>query len=66
MVAVQPLRDYPLVVNVAVSEAAAFANWQRRAIFIGLGTLLTIICSVFLLKALMKQFNQLEVRGLVG
>ena len=39
-VSVQPLHDYPLVIDVAISEAAALANWYRRATFIGIGTVL--------------------------
>ena len=58
LVSVRPLRDYPLVVNVAVSGEAALANWRRRAILIGLGTLLAILCSALLLKALSTQFRR--------
>ena len=49
-VSVQPLREYPLVINVAVSEGAALANWYRWATLIGLGTLLGLICTAFLFK----------------
>jgi diguanylate cyclase (GGDEF)-like protein len=59
LVAVQPLHEYPLVVNVAGSEAAALANWRRRATQIGIGTVLALICSVFLLKILSRQFHRL-------
>jgi diguanylate cyclase (GGDEF)-like protein len=59
LVAVRPLRDYPVVVNVAISEAAALANWRRRATSIGIGTLLAGLCSVFLLKTLSGQFHRL-------
>jgi diguanylate cyclase (GGDEF)-like protein len=58
-IAVHPLRDYPLVVNVAVSETAALATWRIQAITIGLGTLLVLFCLAFLLKALSKQFQRL-------
>ena len=58
-IAVHPLRDYPLVVNVAVSETAALATWRIQAITIGLGTLLVLFCMAFLLKALSKQFRRL-------
>ena len=59
LVAVRPLRDYPLVVNVALSEKAALAKWRRRATFIGIGTLLAGLCSMFLLKTLNGQFRRL-------
>ncbi len=58
LVAVRPLRDYPLVVNVAVSEKAALANWRGRTTLIGIGTLLAILCSAFLLKSLNTQFRR--------
>lgn len=61
LVAVRPLRDYPLVVNVAVSEAAALSAWRIQAISISLGTLLIIFCLAFLLKSLSRQFRQLSV-----
>jgi diguanylate cyclase (GGDEF)-like protein len=61
LVAVQPLHHYPLVINVAVSEAAALAHWYRRATLIGIGTLLALLCSAFLLKLLSKQLRRLLV-----
>jgi diguanylate cyclase (GGDEF)-like protein len=61
LVAVQPLHDYPLVINVAVSEAAALAHWYRRATLIGIGTLLGLLCSAFLLEFLRKQLRRLLI-----
>ena len=58
-VAVRPLRDYPLVVNVAFTEKAALTNRRYRATLIGIGTLLAILCSAFLLKSLSTQFRRL-------
>ena len=55
----QPLREYPLVVDVALSENSALANWRHWALLISIGTLLALICSVFLLTRLRKQFNRL-------
>ncbi len=60
LAAVRPLRDYPLVVDVGVSEAAALATWRIQAIAIGAGTLLFVACSLFLLRALSRQFHSLE------
>ena len=54
----QPLREYPLVINVAVSEGAALANWYRWAMLIGAGTLLGLLCTAFLFKQLSKQFQR--------
>jgi len=59
LMAVRPLRDYPLVVNVGVSETAALATWRIQAITIGIGTLLVMFCLAFLLKALSNQFHRL-------
>jgi diguanylate cyclase (GGDEF)-like protein len=60
LVAVRPLREYPLVVNVAVSESAALETWQRRASLIAGGTLLTLLCCAFLIKSLSTQFHRLS------
>jgi diguanylate cyclase (GGDEF)-like protein len=59
LVAVRPLRDYPVVINVAVSETAALATWRIQAITISIGTLLVIFCSVFLLRSLSTKFHLL-------
>ncbi len=59
MFSVRPLHDYPLIINVAVTESAALASWYRRAMLIGIGTLLGVICSIFLLRSLGKQFRRL-------
>src|ERR1035437_2086436 len=59
LVSVHPLRDYPLVVNVAVSETAALATWRIQAIILGSGALLVMLCVAFLLKAQSKQFRRL-------
>ena len=59
LVAVRPLSDYPLVINVAVSETAALASWRNHALTIGIGTVLVIVCSVFLIKALTNHIKRL-------
>jgi diguanylate cyclase (GGDEF)-like protein len=59
LVAVRPLSNYPLVVDVSVSENAALAGWRNHALTIGTGTLLVIICSAFLLRALTNHTNRL-------
>jgi diguanylate cyclase (GGDEF)-like protein len=60
LVSVRPLRNYPLVVNVAESESAALATWRIQAMTLGIGTVFVILCTAFLLKALRKQFYCLE------
>src|SRR5262249_27705660 len=59
IVAVRPLVDYPLVVNVAMSEDAALALWRRRATLIAVGAALTLLGFAFLLRALVGQFREL-------
>ncbi len=58
-VSVQPLREYPLVINVALSEAAALAKWYRWATLMSLGAVLALICSGFLFTMLARQFRRL-------
>ena len=59
LVSVQRLREYPLVINVGISEAVALANWYRWATLLGLGTVFALICAALLLKILSKQFHRL-------
>jgi hypothetical protein len=61
LMAVRPLREYPLVVNVGVTETAALATWRNQAIVLGIGTLLVMFCVAFLLKAQSKHFSRLAI-----
>jgi diguanylate cyclase (GGDEF)-like protein len=58
-VSVRPLQDYPLVVNIAVTEAAALSNWYRRATLIAVGALLALVCWTLLLRLSTRQFQRL-------
>jgi diguanylate cyclase (GGDEF)-like protein len=58
LVAVKLLHDYPLVMDVALSEPAALTSWRREATLIGLGTLCAAACLLLLLRALGRQFQQ--------
>jgi PAS domain-containing protein len=60
VVSVHPLHDYPLVVDVTISEAAALAHWRRQAIFIALGTLCAVLGFVVLFRILATQFRQIQ------
>ncbi len=64
LVAVHPLRDYPLVANVGTLESAALATWKRRAILIAFGTLVAALCSALLLRALTTRSRALEKANL--
>ena len=59
LLAVRPLQDYPLVVNVAVDEPAVLGSWRYRALQIVIGTGMALLCSLLLLYALNQQFAQL-------
>lgn len=59
LVAVQPIRGYPLVINVAISEYAALSNWRHRTTLIALGTGLAVLCSLLLLYAFNGQYRRL-------
>ena len=58
-IAVEPLKDYPLVVNVAVPMAAALASWYRRAATIGSGAAIMLLCLGSLLKLLLNKVEEL-------
>ena len=60
-IAVKPLQDYPLVVNVAVSEDAALATWRIQAISIAIGSMIVVSCLILLLRALNRQYKGLEL-----
>jgi diguanylate cyclase (GGDEF)-like protein len=57
-VSVQPLPEYPLVINVAMLEEAALAKWYRWATLMSVGTVLALICSAFLFRTLTRQFQR--------
>ncbi len=59
LMAVRPLKDFPLVVNVGVPKSAALESWRHRAAAIGLGAALALICALLLIYALYHQFAQL-------
>jgi diguanylate cyclase (GGDEF)-like protein/PAS domain S-box-containing protein len=59
LMAVRPLKDAPLVVNVGIPQQEALSAWKYRATTIALGTALALICSLLLIYALYHQFAQL-------
>ncbi len=62
LVAVRPLRVYPLVMNVGLPLGRALAHWWREAMLIVLGTFCAACCTLLLLRALARQFQALEVQ----
>jgi diguanylate cyclase (GGDEF)-like protein len=63
MVAVQPVRDYPLVVNVAVTEGAVLAEWRREALFVGFGTAVVFGFALYLMWRVHSQFRRLAQKN---
>jgi signal transduction histidine kinase len=59
VVSVHLLRDYPIVVDVTISEDAAFANWRRQSTFIAIGALCAVLGFIVLFRALSAQFREL-------
>ena len=60
LVSVNPLRDYPLVVDVAVSKSKALAHWRQEALLAAIGTACAVLCMALLLRALSLQLRRLE------
>ena len=60
VVTVHPLKEYPLVVDVTVSEDEALQSWRRQSTFIGVGALCAVIGFAFLFRILAVQFGRLE------
>jgi len=59
LMAVRLLKDVPLVVNAGIPPGEALASWRYRAMTIGIGALIALICSLLLIYALWHQFAQL-------
>jgi diguanylate cyclase (GGDEF)-like protein len=62
LVAVRPLSDYPMVMDVALDKDAALATWRREATLIALGTACAAGCLLLLLRALERQFRRLQAQ----
>ncbi|MDC7785419.1 EAL domain-containing protein [Rhodoplanes sp. TEM] len=60
LVAVRPVAGQPLHVNIAITEGAALATWERRALWIGIGTVLAFLCCAALLSSLVRKSRRLE------
>ena len=58
-VSVRPLRDYPLVVDVSVTQDAALAKWWRDAQSIALGGLAIVLAIMVGFSLLARQFRRL-------
>ncbi len=52
--------EYPLFVNISVTENLALAGWLRRSAMIGLGSAALLLCSIYLLFAITRQVRYLS------
>src|SRR5262249_29315656 len=59
-VSVRAMPEYPLFVNISVTEEAALAAWGSRAAAIGLGSAALLLCSIYFLVAVTRQVRQLS------
>jgi len=60
IVAVHPLRDFPLVLNAAVSEQAALGTWRRQTIFMSAGSGLVFAYAAFLMFVGRRRYVRLN------
>jgi diguanylate cyclase (GGDEF)-like protein len=61
LVSVQPLQNYPLVVDVGVSESSVLESWNRRMLAFAGGVLLVVCCAGVLLRGWATQLGRLIV-----
>jgi diguanylate cyclase (GGDEF)-like protein len=59
LVAVRPLQDYPLVMDVALTEDVILAHWRREATMIAVGTMAAAACMLLMLYRIRQQFGRL-------
>jgi diguanylate cyclase (GGDEF)-like protein len=60
IISVTPLRDYPLVVNVSISQGEALQGWRKQIILTVTGAVCATLCMILLLRAIMLQLRRLE------
>ena len=60
MITVQPLRDYPLVLDVGVTEEAALEAWRNQTLFIVAVALLLLAYAGILMRMVRRQLRQLR------
>ena len=60
LVAVHPLRDFPLVIDASTTEAAVLDGWRHRTLWTLTGAAFAAACVIFLLRVFGMQMRQLE------
>ena len=59
-VSIRKVPEYPLIVDISVTEATTLAIWRQRAAAIGLGSAIFLLLSVYLLRAMSRQVRLLS------
>jgi diguanylate cyclase (GGDEF)-like protein len=59
-VSIRKVPQYPLIVDVSVTESTSLAIWRQRAASIGLGSLVFLLFSIYLLRAIARQVRLLS------
>jgi diguanylate cyclase (GGDEF)-like protein/PAS domain S-box-containing protein len=59
-VSVRTVPEYPLVVDISVTESTALAAWRQRSATIGIGSVALLLCSIYLLIAVTRQIRCLS------
>jgi PAS domain-containing protein len=59
-VSVRTVPDYPLVVDIMVTDRAALDGWRQRAATIGIGSAVLLLCSIYLLLSVTRQVRRLS------
>ena len=59
-VSIRKVPEYPLIVDISVTEATSLAIWRQRAAAIGLGSAIFLLFSIYLLRAITRQVRLLS------
>jgi diguanylate cyclase (GGDEF)-like protein len=59
-VSVRRLPEYPLIVDISVTESTALAGWREQSAIIGIGSAALLFCSIYLLLAITRQVGYLS------
>ena len=59
-VSIRKVPEYPLIVDISVTEATTLAIWRQRAAAIGLGSAILLLLSIYLLRAVTRQVRLLS------
>ena len=59
-VSIRKVPEYPLIVDISVTEATTLAIWRQRAAAIGLGSAIFLLFSIYLLRAMTQASSSAE------